>query len=534
MNEIAAPDHAMQSTAQRRDWTVAVVAGLTLLAAALRLYRLGDYGLWRDEAEAVFTARAAFPGGIIHVLTEDVHAPLYFFLLHFWLKIAGQGEFGVRLFSALCGIAIVPLLYVAGRELYDRRVGLLAAGIGAVLPLHVATSRTTRMYSLLPLLGLLALFWLYRALQRGGRAYWLLYAAAALATAYTHYWGVLWVVGLSAAALFQLLWERRPLTQWRDWALASAAVALAFLPWLPILWRQMRIQDAVMGPWLPQQSRIANLLRLFNELTALNWPRGWPFLWMLFLALGVFAFRFYWQRRGSKRAIPTMEISYPLAAAHNLTVAALFLPVLLGTFVLASAHGLTPSYVMMAVMPALCLVCALGIRALRPWPLAALVILLLGFHWLRLDLAIYRGPISSLREVAQHVSREAGPSDIVVVAPDYLAPTFSYYFQGPQAQIAFPWLFRRVEGMDWVGWADRRARAAAAVPATLDYIAGIKTPGARIWLIAPLNAYPGDPFFDQIRALKAALDARYPCLATIEAYRGPVETADIVLYGSAP
>lgn len=511
-----------------------MVVGLTLLAAALRLYRLGAYGLWRDEAEAVFTARAAFPGGIIQVLTQDVHAPLYFFLLHFWLKIAGQSEFGVRLLSALCGIAIVPLLYVAGRELYDRRAGMLAAGIGAILPLHVMTSRTTRMYSLLPLLGLLALFWLHRALQSGQRAYWLLYAAAALATAYTHYWGVLWVAALSVAVLFQLLWERRSPACWRDWTLASVAVALGFLPWLPILWRQMRIQDAVMGPWLPQQSRVANLLRLFNELTALNWPRGWPFLWMLLLALGVFTFRLYWQRRGSERAVPALEISYSLAAAHNLTVAALFVPVLLGTFVLASAHGLTPSYVMMAVMPALCLVCALGIHALRPWPLAALAILLLGAQWLRIDVGIYSGPISSLREVAQHVAREAGPKDIVVVAPDYLAPTFSYYFHGSQAQIAFPWLFRRVEGMDWVGWADRRARAAAAVPATLDYIASIKAPAARIWLIAPLNAYPGDPFFDQIRALKAVLDDRYRRLETIEAYRGPVETADIVIYGSNP
>jgi hypothetical protein len=152
-----------------------------------------------------------------------------------------------------------------------------------------------------------------------------------------------------------------------------------------------------------------------------------------------------------------------------------------------------------------------------------------SFLWLRADMGIYRGPISSLREVARYVEQNAGHSDIILIAPDYLAPTFNYYYQGDQTQIAFPWLFRRVENMDWLNWAGRRSQAAEAVTYTLGYIAEAG-PEGRVWLIAPLLAYPGDPFFDQIRALKAELDQRYRLVETIERFRGPVETADILIY----
>lgn len=511
--------------------TFAVVLCITLLGAVLRLYRLGSYGLWRDEAEAVFTAAADFPSGIAHILSGDVHAPLYFHLLHFWLNLAGKSEFSVRLFSALCGIITVPLLYLAGREMFNRRVALLSAWIGAILPLHVICSRTTRMYALLPLLGLLAMLFLYRALQKGNWFFWLAYLLSAVATMYTHYWGILWVGALSLCSFLQLLYERRPRSDWVAWVLAEIGIAALFLPWLPTLWKQLGIQEAVMGPWLPKQSKIANTLRLFNELTALAWPRGRPYLWMLLLTLGTFSFRACWPRFSQDvESEPELEISYPITLARNIVVLGLFTPMLLGSLLLARAHGLTPSYVTMAVLPALCLLLALGITSLQRWWLIFATTVGLSLLWLRADFSFYRGPISLLREVAQYVDLYADDQDVIVVAPDYLAPTFSYYFQGQQTQIAFPWLFRRVETMDWIGWAERRKRAAEAVPATLNYIAQQLGPRGKVWLIAPLEAYPNDPFFDQIRALKSELDQRYRLLQAITDFRGAVETADILVY----
>ncbi len=520
------------ATASRWAWLLAL-GGAVAVAAALRLFKLGAYGLWRDEAEAVFTALAAGPLGIAEVLRGDVHAPLYFYLLRPWVALWGRGEFAVRLLSALCGIVTVPLLYVAGKELYGstgrgKLIGLLAAWSGAILPLHVVTSRTARMYSLLPLAALLTLLALHGALQRGKRWAWPAYVLAGAATLYTHYWGALWVAALGLYGLFQLLWEKRPRREWLAWAASEAAIILLFLPWAPTLLGQLAIQESVMGPWLAQQSLAANLLRLFGELTALAWPRNLPYLWMLLLALGTVALSF---RLESDRT-PVVEVRYPIAPGHNLVVLGLFVPMVLGALLVSRSRGLTPSYVTMAVYPALCLLLGSALASLRRPALIWAAVAALSFLWLRTDLSFYRGPVSAMREVAQRVQAEAGPGDVVVVAPDYLAPAFSYYFAGGQAQMAFPWLFQRVELMDWLGWADRRQRAAEAVPATLDAIAAQRGRGGRVWLVAPLAAYPGDPFFEQMRALKAALDQRYRVEQVIEDYRGVVETADIVVYGT--
>ena len=52
----------------------------------------------------------------------------------------------------------------------------------------------------------------------------------------------------------------------------------------------------------------------------------------------------------------------------------------------------------------------------------------------------------------------------------------------------------------------------------------------RIWLLAPIEAYPGRYEFDQIRALKEQLDARYSLLYSDLSYRYAVENVDIYAY----
>ena len=46
-----------------------------------------------------------------------------------WLtvKAFGDGELAVRIPSIIAGTLVIPALYLLGRELYDRRTGLVAA-----------------------------------------------------------------------------------------------------------------------------------------------------------------------------------------------------------------------------------------------------------------------------------------------------------------------------------------------------------------------------------------------------------------------
>src|SRR6266851_3852750 len=65
---------------------------VVLTAFALRLFQLGTQSLWYDESVSLFIARQPIPELIAHT-AGDVHPPLYYLLLHFWLQVAGTTEF---------------------------------------------------------------------------------------------------------------------------------------------------------------------------------------------------------------------------------------------------------------------------------------------------------------------------------------------------------------------------------------------------------------------------------------------------------
>jgi mannosyltransferase len=129
-----------------------------VLGLLLRVYRIGSQGLWIDEAFSIWLARQPLAGMIRWVATVDQHPPLYYALLHAWVRVFGDGEAGVRMLSALCGILTIPMVYLLGRQMADERVGLVGALILAVSPFHVRFSQEARMYAVLTLSASLVLY----------------------------------------------------------------------------------------------------------------------------------------------------------------------------------------------------------------------------------------------------------------------------------------------------------------------------------------------------------------------------------------
>jgi mannosyltransferase len=129
------------------------------LGGFLRVYQIGNKGLWLDEAFSVWLGWRP-PGEMLSWLVRiDQHPPLYYVLLHFWMAL-GDGAATVRALSALLGTLTIPVVYLLGRRLADGKVGLLAALILAVSPFHVRFAQETRMYTLLALSASLALYFL--------------------------------------------------------------------------------------------------------------------------------------------------------------------------------------------------------------------------------------------------------------------------------------------------------------------------------------------------------------------------------------
>jgi O-antigen/teichoic acid export membrane protein len=211
---------------------VALVAAATLVAVVVRL--LLTRGLWVDEAISVAQAQMPLGQMLDELRWSDVHPPLHHLVLWITVRVAGTGELAVRMPSILAGAALVPVLYLLGRDLYGRATGRVAALAGAVAPFLVWYSQEARMYSLFMLAATAAVLGQVRVLQRGAPRDWVLYTLATVAMAWSQYFAVL-PLAVQQIAFVAVLWQRR-----RDratmrpfataWAVSLVAIVLLVAP----------------------------------------------------------------------------------------------------------------------------------------------------------------------------------------------------------------------------------------------------------------------------------------------------------------
>ncbi len=119
-------------------WSAGVIA-LTLLAAAFRLWRIGSWPFYGDEATTVVASTDSFSWGDLR--------PLAFAFNHYIaVPLFGPTEFAFRLAPLLAGIAVVPLGALAMRRYYGERAGLLTGLVLAVSPALLFHSQFGRYY----------------------------------------------------------------------------------------------------------------------------------------------------------------------------------------------------------------------------------------------------------------------------------------------------------------------------------------------------------------------------------------------------
>lgn len=138
-----------------------IIGLLVLFALFIRLLYI-DAPLWYDEACSWTTAIQNFPSGVMkNLLTLDIqHTPLYFFILHFWMKIFGQDEIILRILSLIFGLATIPLTYIVTKKISSKPIAILCSLFAAVSPVMVIFSVEVRMYSMAIFLVLLSINYL--------------------------------------------------------------------------------------------------------------------------------------------------------------------------------------------------------------------------------------------------------------------------------------------------------------------------------------------------------------------------------------
>jgi len=279
MATVPARRRALPNVRFRRPGPVALtVIGLTLLTLASAFARTRELSAayWIDEGLSWGIASHHF-WSIPHVLRQDGSPPLYYLMLHVWMRLFGTGEEQTHVLSLIPALATVPLGYWAGRSLFGTRAGWFAAGLFAFNTYLTTYAQETRMYSWMVLWSLLGSACFIHAFVFRRRRYLIGFGLSIALMLYTHNWALFFIAAtLTALAVLARQAEgeeRRALI--KDGLLSFGGALVLFLPWLPNFIFQARHTGA---PWStppsPHSLRVAASMTVDGDRMAIEIGRA--------------------------------------------------------------------------------------------------------------------------------------------------------------------------------------------------------------------------------------------------------------------
>ena len=438
------------------------LAALMALAVVLRTTELG-IGFWIDEGLSVGIADRPLTD-IPGTLRLDGSPPLFYVLLHVWMRVFGDSEPAVRAFSLACTVIAVPVAFWAGRAVFGRLAGWTAAVLATTNPFLTQYGQEGRMYALVVLVGFVACAAFARAYVieppgRERRRWAIGFAAALAALLYTHNWTLFFAA--ACAGTWLVLWRLAPLRERgafaRDGLVGFGGAALLYVPWLPIMIDQTLHTGA---PWSDTPS-LGDLLAFPARVLGAAGHVA------LLLAAGAGIGALVLHRRGSVRtraalvmaalAVATVFFAW-LASQLSPAWAARYLAAGLAPLLMLAAGGLANAGRL--GLAGVALVAILGIGTTPP------------------------SQKSNVRDVAEAIAPALRPGDLVVSTQPEQIPVLNRYLP---AGLRYATLTGPVEDTGVTDWRDGVERLEASSPRRhLAPLLDRLPPGRRLVLVQPV------------------------------------------------
>lgn len=217
---------------------------LLLLAAVPRFAVLGHDSLWIDELFSVSWSQLDLHFLLTDGLRLETNPPVYYALLHGWMRLFGSSEFAVRAPSALASTLTVLPIYALGRRASGQAGAVLACLLFAIDPVAINASQEARAYALSAFADGASLLALVSNLPA--------FVLLAVMTISLHYTSIFFVAACFAAVGVSLLFQRPlPLLQVRHWVLAGLAAAVLASP---LLFAAMSVSGSSNLVWIGPQT----------------------------------------------------------------------------------------------------------------------------------------------------------------------------------------------------------------------------------------------------------------------------------------
>jgi 4-amino-4-deoxy-L-arabinose transferase-like glycosyltransferase len=268
-----------------------ILGSLMLIGLVLRLPSL-SLGVWRDEGSTYFNALPIDLHEVINtVIYSELNPPGFYLIMHQWMQWFGAEDVIFKLPAFIFGILLIPATYALGSLLSSRKIGLIAAAVTTFAPEAIYYSQEARPCTLAALLCCLAVFLYCKAICSKKEKWYLLgFVICATTLLYVQYTGLILLASLAIIALY-LKWRGVANIRLMRFFIAYILIFLLFTPWLQVFLTHLHtgLPWNTKAPWL---MRTKILYENFQyTLPIIRWQR--PVEMIILLALIIQASQFF-------------------------------------------------------------------------------------------------------------------------------------------------------------------------------------------------------------------------------------------------
>lgn len=265
-----------------------LLLSITFIGAFLRIYQLGAESVWLDEASTYFLSSDTL-SGIYEATKNDVHPPLYYFVVHFFL-FDGRSEILLRFPSMVFGMLAIPVIYMLGSRLFSEKEGLISSFLLSISLAHIYYSQEARMYSMMVFLTLGSIFFFYAAIEDKRNTFWGLFVVFTVLNIYTHYFGFfIFPIEILYFTFLLFAYENRKLRfrsellpQAKIFLISVVSIIVLIIPRIQVFFEQAASRVGGEVTWGVDQTYF--IMSLFSHFTLSPSP---SLLYLTFFALGV-------------------------------------------------------------------------------------------------------------------------------------------------------------------------------------------------------------------------------------------------------
>jgi len=252
---------------------------IVILGIFLRLYHISDQGIWFDEAFSIYESQRH----ATRILASyDPSPPLYYLVLHFWMEVFGTSEVSVRVPSAIFGVISIIVIYLLGKLIFNKRVGIYSALLIALSPIHIFYSQEARAYSLLFLLTMLSAYFYLRLKQDFSRNNIAGYLISCIFMLYSHLYAALillvlnmhfFLTEINFSSIRKIKLSKKAI----HWIYLQIIILITYVPWLITISRTLSLGST---EWISKPTFLDLITTFYTFISGFGFSFFGDVLWL--------------------------------------------------------------------------------------------------------------------------------------------------------------------------------------------------------------------------------------------------------------